>query len=168
MNMWAVALDVQGVGNCFQIQNIYRNISHRNLNKGELKKVKIFNFQIICHQVVTVGEVLRQFLVPQNFHADPHHILHQGEEDSTHLALTDRGREVVDTITVMQLPFISHNMEKDSTCLDCEDTFLQAFLSNSLGKHEGAECYCGLCGNRTENNDHLGIHIQVGHGLKWK
>ena len=73
---------------------------------------------------------------------------------------------MLDTLTVMQLFFVSHNMGKDSTCLDYKDTFLQAFLSNSLGKPEGAECYCGPCGNRTENNDHLGIHIQVGHGLE--
>ena len=61
----------------------------------------------------------------------------RGEEDSTHLALTDRGREVVDTLTVMQLFFISHNMGKDSTSLDCKDTLLQAFLSNSLGSMKG-------------------------------
>ena len=61
----------------------------------------------------------------------------RGEEDSTHLALTDRGREVVDTLTVMQLFFISHNMGKDSTSADCKNTFLQAFLSNSLGSMKG-------------------------------
>ena len=34
------------------------------------------------------------------------------------------------------------------------------------GKHEGAECYCGKCDNRTENNGHLGLHVQVGHGVE--
>ena len=87
--------------------------------------------------MVILGEVLRQALGPQKRHAGPNHILHQGEADSTHLAFTDRGREVVDTLTVMQLFFISHNMGKDSTSLDCKDTFLQAFLSNSLGSMKG-------------------------------
>ena len=61
----------------------------------------------------------------------------RGEEDSTHLALTDRGREVVDTLTVMQLFFISHNMGKDSTSLDCKDTLLKASISNCLGRMKG-------------------------------
>ena len=34
------------------------------------------------------------------------------------------------------------------------------------GKHEGAECYCINCGNRTKENDHPGLHIQVGHGVE--
>ena len=38
MNMWAVALDVQGVGNCFQSQNTYRNILHRNMNERRVEK----------------------------------------------------------------------------------------------------------------------------------
>ena len=33
-------------------------------------------------------------------------------------------------------------------------------------KHEGAECYCGICDDRTENNSRLGLHIQVGHWVK--
>ena len=45
MNMRAVTWDVQGVGNCSQTQNTYRNILHRNLNKGELKRIKIFIFR---------------------------------------------------------------------------------------------------------------------------
>ena len=35
-------------------------------------------------------------------------------------------------------------------------------------KHEGAECYCGNCGDRKENNGHLGLHIQVGHWVEMK
>ena len=33
-------------------------------------------------------------------------------------------------------------------------------------KHEGAECYCGICDDRTENNGRLGLHIQVGHWVE--
>ena len=33
-------------------------------------------------------------------------------------------------------------------------------------KHEGAECYCGNCGDRTENNGHLELHKQVGHWVE--
>ena len=33
-------------------------------------------------------------------------------------------------------------------------------------KHEGAECYCGNCDDRTEKNGHLGPHIQVGHWVE--
>ena len=33
------------------------------------------------------------------------------------------------------------------------------------GKHEGAECYCGNCDDRTDNNGHLGLHVQIGHGV---
>ena len=92
----------------------------------------------------------------------------RGEEDSTHLALTDRGREVVDTLTVMQLFFISHNMGKDSTSLDCKDTFLQAFLSNSLGSMKGQNITVDLVATEQENNDHLGIHacIKYVHGVE--
>ena len=32
VNMWAVALDVQGEENCFRNQNTYRNILHKNMN----------------------------------------------------------------------------------------------------------------------------------------
>ena len=84
-----------------------------------------------------MGEVLRQALGPQKRHAGPNHILNQGEADSTHLAFTDRGREVVDTLTVMQLFFISHNMGKDSTSLDCKDPLLKASISSCLGRMKG-------------------------------
>ena len=32
--------------------------------------------------------------------------------------------------------------------------------------HEGTECYCGNCDDRTENNGHLGLHNQVGHWVE--
>ena len=38
VNMWAVALDVQGVGNCFQSQDTYRNILHRYMNERKVEK----------------------------------------------------------------------------------------------------------------------------------
>ena len=38
MNMWAVALDVQGVGNCLQSQDTYRNILHRNMDDRRVEK----------------------------------------------------------------------------------------------------------------------------------
>ena len=34
------------------------------------------------------------------------------------------------------------------------------------GRHEGAKRYCGNCDDRTENNGHLGRHIQAGHGVE--
>ena len=39
-------------------------------------------------------------------------------------------------------------------------------MNHIKGKQEGAECYCGKCDNRTENNGHLGLHVQVGHGVE--
>ena len=39
-------------------------------------------------------------------------------------------------------------------------------MNHMKGKHEGAECYCGNCDDRTENNGHLGLHIQAGHGVE--
>ena len=50
MNMWAVALDVQGVGNCFQSQNTYRNILHRNMNERgveESQNLKILDLESV-------------------------------------------------------------------------------------------------------------------------
>ena len=50
MNMWAVALDVQGVGNCFQSQNTYRNILHRNMNERGVEKsqnLKILDLEYV-------------------------------------------------------------------------------------------------------------------------
>ena len=38
MNMLAVALDVQGVENCCQSQNTFRNILHTNMNERRVKK----------------------------------------------------------------------------------------------------------------------------------
>ena len=38
VNMWVVALEVQGVGNCSQIQNTYRNILHRNMNERRVEE----------------------------------------------------------------------------------------------------------------------------------
>ena len=90
----------------------------------------------------------------------------RGEEDSTHLALTDRGREVVDTLTVMQLFFISHNMGKDSTSLDCKDTLLKASISNCLGRMKGQNITGDLGATEQKNNDDRGTHIQVGHGIE--
>ena len=50
MNMWAVALDVQGVGNYFQSQNTYRNILHRNMNERgveESQNLKILDLESV-------------------------------------------------------------------------------------------------------------------------
>ena len=113
-----------------------------------------------------MGEVLRQFLVPQNFHAGPHHILHQGggrqHTPGPHGQGKGGGGHPHSDAALFHLS--QHG--EGQHLLGLQGHLPAGLPQQQLGKHEGAECYCGLGGNRTENNDHLGIHIQVGHGLE--
>ena len=88
--------------------------------------------------MVILGKVLRQFWCNKTFLQVLITSYTRGEESSTHLALTDRGREAGDTLTMMQFFFISYNMGKDSTCLDWKDAYMQAFLINTHTRGESS------------------------------